>query len=136
KPAAGHRSRAVVCYVGNGLFLKLADSTGVGELRLKPGPKLVVIGAAPCTVLKALAGNAPVQTCTIGNQEYVLDSTGVGTGELSYSRRDSTGVGEVYFDKNNCFWVTIPGSTAKVLQCQYGSVVFYIDPTGVAEGSA
>jgi hypothetical protein len=74
-------------------------------------------------------------TCTVGNQEYVLDSTGVGTGELSYSKRDSTGVGELYFDKNNCIWVTLPGSAAKVLQCLYGSVVFYIDPAGVAEGS-
>ena len=134
-PAGAHQSHGMVCHVGNGLFLR-ADSTGVGELRLKPGPKLVVIGAAACTTLKAQAGHAPMETCTVGNQEYVLDSTGVGTDGLSYSKRDSTGVGELYFDKNNCIWVTPPGSAAKVLQCLYGSVVFYVDPAGVAEGSA
>ncbi|MFL5616363.1 MAG: hypothetical protein ACJ796_22035 [Gemmatimonadaceae bacterium] len=134
-PVAGHQSQGMMCHVGNSLLLR-ADSTGVGELRLKPGPKLVVIGAAPCTMLRAQSGHAPMETCTVGNQEYVLDSTGVGTGELSYSRHDSTGVGELYFDKNNCIWVTVPGSGAKELECLYGTVVFHIDSTGVVERTA
>jgi hypothetical protein len=88
-------------------------------------------------MLKVQAGHTPVEKCTVGNQEYVLDATGVdstGVGEGRTS--DSTGVGELSFDKNNCIWVTLPGSAAKILECLYGSVVFHIDPTGVGERSA
>jgi hypothetical protein len=132
------------CHIGRTLVFR-TDSAKVGS-GVTPGPKLVLIGATTCSYTK-MSGGAPVETCTIGNQEYVLDSTGVGEGSGVTANLDSTGVGtgtdstgvgegSLSLGQTNCKWVTLPATLHRMLQCTYGPLVFNIDSTGVGEGTA
>lgn len=142
-PKAEGKSRSMFCHIGRTLVFR-TDSAGVGQ-GVKPGLKLVVIGATTCSYAK-VAGHAPVEMCMIGNQEYALDSTGVGEGSGVTANFDSTGVGpgtdstgvgegSLSLDYSNCKWVILASTLHRVLQCTFGPLVIYIDSTGVGEGT-
>jgi hypothetical protein len=125
-----------MCRVGDTFIVRFADSTGVGEGFHPSGPKMVALAIMPC-VRRSLSGRSAPLECTMGDQNFVYDSTGVGEGQLPGSvSSDSAGVGEgLFLTSSNCQWVVI--STYKpypVLECFYGPLAVVVDSAGVGEG--
>lgn len=123
--------RRFMCHVGGNYILRFADSAGVGEGLHPSGPRLIALAAVPCQN-RALSSAGAVLQCTVGTQQIVLDSAGVGEGAIVTS--DSAGVGEgLLLDASMCKWVVLAGyGPNPVLKCMFGTIPIVIDPSRVA----
>lgn len=136
-----------MCHVGGTYILRFADSAGVGEGLHPSGPRLLAMASVPCRKRVASRSSAATLDCKVGNQEFVLDSAGVGEGMLVVAGSDSAGVGEglmvvdsagvgegLVLNASMCKWVVLPAyGPSPVLQCMYGTIPIVVDTSRIAQ---